>query len=188
MPDTYPWVGVYPPDVEVTYVNNWDPNLNPEHIEDWKRIAREILGDPKSWWEQYTAGAPLDKLVYEAAKKIEYWVSPYDDVDPHGIKYRYYYNTRYGAWKTLQLGRGNCCDHAHVMVALCRASGIAVRYRHEVTRFPSWGTCDHVCVEVGLPENVVDGKSQDVKWVRMDPTNPNSQCVRLKATYPNLPF
>ncbi|WP_456481643.1 hypothetical protein, partial [Methanopyrus sp.] len=59
VPDAYPWCGVYPPDIETTYVNNWDPNLNPEHIDDWKRIAREILGDPKSWWERYTAGTPL---------------------------------------------------------------------------------------------------------------------------------
>jgi transglutaminase-like putative cysteine protease len=187
-PTDYPWVGVYPPDIVAQYVDNWDAHLNPEHLDDWKRLSREILGPPSAWWERYRAGTPLDRLVYEAAQRIEYWVSPYDDVDPHGIKYRYYLNTRYGAWKTLQLGRGNCCDHAHLMIALCRAAGIPARYRVETTYFPHWGTGGHVCVEVALPEHIQNGKAQEVKWVRMDPTNPNSRCIHLRGTYANLPF
>ncbi|GEM_PF-3532753 len=192
-PDWYPWKDVYPEPIEQEYVDNWDKNLDPEHMSDWKRLVEEILGPPSKWWKMLEAGTPLGELVKEAAEDIEYWVSPYDNVDPHGIKYAHYCNTRYGAWKTLQLGYGNCCDHAHVMVALCRAAGIAVRYRHEVTYFPDYGTEDHVCVDVGIPTGVYLGKdghyhATGVKWVRMDPTNPYSKCVRLEGVYANLPF
>ena len=46
------------------------------------------------------------------------------------ITYKYYSNSEYGASKTLIKGIGNCCDMANLIVALCRASGIPVRYSH----------------------------------------------------------
>ena len=46
------------------------------------------------------------------------------------ISYRYYENSLYGASKTLSNGRGNCCDMANLIVALCRYSGIPARYSH----------------------------------------------------------
>ena len=46
------------------------------------------------------------------------------------ITYKYYENSLYGASKTLINGVGNCCDQANLIVALCRQSGIPVRYSH----------------------------------------------------------
>ena len=46
------------------------------------------------------------------------------------ISYKYYENSLYGASQTLSNGRGNCCDKANLIVALCRYSGIPARYSH----------------------------------------------------------
>ena len=46
------------------------------------------------------------------------------------ITYKYYSNSQNGASKTLVNGRGNCCDMANLIVAMCRYSGIPVRYSH----------------------------------------------------------
>ena len=46
------------------------------------------------------------------------------------ITYKYYENSLYRASKTLINGVGNCCDQANLIVALCRQSGIPVRYSH----------------------------------------------------------
>ena len=48
----------------------------------------------------------------------------------NGITYKYYENSQNGASKTLLNGRGNCCDKANLIVALCRYSGIHARYSH----------------------------------------------------------
>ena len=41
-----------------------------------------------------------------------------------------YYSTRYGAAGTLKRRSGNCCDNAHVMIAMARSVGIKARYAH----------------------------------------------------------
>lgn len=46
------------------------------------------------------------------------------------ITYSFYANTKYGAVGTLNAGKGNCVDHAHLVIALCRAAGIPARYVH----------------------------------------------------------
>lgn len=46
------------------------------------------------------------------------------------IRYEKYYNSQYGAAKTLKLGRGNCSDQTNLLVALCRAAKIPARYSH----------------------------------------------------------
>ena len=46
------------------------------------------------------------------------------------ISYTYYNNSGKGADKTLATKSGNCCDQANLVVALCRASGIPVKYAH----------------------------------------------------------
>jgi len=46
------------------------------------------------------------------------------------IAYSYYSNTKYGAVGTLNAGKANCVDHAHLVIALCRAAGIPARYVH----------------------------------------------------------
>ena len=46
------------------------------------------------------------------------------------IRYEDYSNTRKGAFKTLQDKAGNCCDQAHLLVALLRTAGIPTYYAH----------------------------------------------------------
>ena len=46
------------------------------------------------------------------------------------IAYENYANTRKGALRTLTEGKGNCCDQAHLLVALLRAATIPTYYCH----------------------------------------------------------
>ena len=46
------------------------------------------------------------------------------------IRYEKYNSSKYGAAKTLTLRRGNCSDQTNLLVALCRAAKIPVRYSH----------------------------------------------------------
>ena len=46
------------------------------------------------------------------------------------IAYEDYANTRKGALRTLTEGKGNCCDQAHLLVALLRAAKIPTYYCH----------------------------------------------------------
>ena len=48
----------------------------------------------------------------------------------NNISYKYYENSLYGASNTLANLRGNCCDMANLIIALCRYSGIPARYSH----------------------------------------------------------
>lgn len=48
----------------------------------------------------------------------------------YNIGYEKYYSTKYGAAKTLTLKKGNCSDQTNLLVALCRAAKIPVRYVH----------------------------------------------------------
>ncbi len=50
----------------------------------------------------------------------------------YGVSYERYSNSKYGAVKTLLLKKGNCCDQAHLLVALFRAAGILARYVHRI--------------------------------------------------------
>ena len=43
------------------------------------------------------------------------------------IRYERYANSKKGAAKTLLTRKGNCCDQAHLLVALWRAAGINAR-------------------------------------------------------------
>ena len=57
------------------------------------------------------------------ARNIYYFVR-------NNIKYEDYSNTRRGAYKTLIDGKGNCCDQAHLLVALLRTAQIPTYYAH----------------------------------------------------------
>ncbi|PKL67032.1 MAG: pseudomurein-binding protein, partial [Methanobacteriales archaeon HGW-Methanobacteriales-1] len=97
-----------------------------------------------------------------------------------------YYNTKYGAVKTLSYRKGNCVDHAHLMNALMRAVGIQSRYVHVSGKFTSGSTYGHVYSEV-----YVNGK-----WVKADASSSKNSLgvinswtlVKYKGTYASLPF
>lgn len=64
------------------------------------------------------------------------------------VVYDYYENTRHGAAATLTGGVGNCCDHAHALVALARAAGIPARYVHARATYPSGTVYGHVWADL----------------------------------------
>lgn len=105
------------------------------------------------------------------------------------LDYSYYYNSKYGASKTLKLKKGNCVDHSHLLVAMFRTAGFQARYVHGVCHFVKSGdTTGHVWTQVKI------GKT----WVCADATsygndlgrikNWNTKSYHLHARYASLPF
>ncbi|MCX7926554.1 MAG: hypothetical protein N2606_00210 [Candidatus Omnitrophica bacterium] len=88
---------------------------------------------------------------YEKAKAIYDWVN-------NNKGYAFYYNTSKGAEGMLNASSGNCCDLAHLLVALFRAAGLPARYKHNTACTFSSGTYGHV-----WPQVYVDGK-----WIDAD--------------------
>ena len=68
----------------------------------------------------------------------------------NNLAYSYYANSLRGASKTLRDKRGNCCDHANLIVAMCRAVKIPARYSHaQGCRFKLSGTYEgHVWAQI----------------------------------------
>ncbi|MBC7100013.1 MAG: pseudomurein-binding protein [Methanobacteriales archaeon] len=137
------------------------------------------VNDPsiRSLAAQLTAGLTSE---WDKAKAVFNWVRD-------KISYSFYYNTRYGAVGTLKYRTGNCCDHAHLVVALARAAGIPARYKHGICTFSS-GTYGHVWAEL-----YINGK-----WYSADATssrnslgvinNWNTATGKILGTYASLPF
>ena len=73
--------------------------------------------------KEFAKGFKSPMGVLETAKNIYYWVRD-------NIQYENYSNTRKGAYKTLKEKSGNCCDQAHLLVALLRADDIPTCYAH----------------------------------------------------------
>ena len=88
------------------------------------------------------------------------------------ITYRYYENSQYGASKTLINGVGNCCDQANLIVALCRESGIPVRYSHgqHCYFYVSQNYYGHVWAQILVGDT----------WYAADPTGPNNSLGVIK--------
>jgi transglutaminase-like putative cysteine protease len=130
----------------------------------------------KSMAKSITSGATS---YTSKATKIFNWVRDH-------LAYSFYYNTKYGAVKTLSYRKGNCVDHAHLMNALMRAVGIQSRYVHVSGKFTSGSTYGHVYSEV-----YVNGK-----WVKADASSSKNSLgvinswtlVKYKGTYASLPF
>jgi transglutaminase-like putative cysteine protease len=130
----------------------------------------------KSMAKSITKGATT---YTSKATKIFNWVRDH-------LAYSFYYNTKYGAVKTLQYRKGNCVDHAHLVNALMRAVGIQSRYVHVKGKFSSGNTYGHVYSEVYL----------NGKWVKADATSSrntlgvikNWSLIQLKGRYASLPF
>ena len=104
------------------------------------------------------------------------------------LSYSFYYNTKYGAVKTLSNKAGNCVDHSHLLVAMFRNAGLAARYVHGTCKFSSGSTYGHVWVQV-----LVNGK-----WTVADATssknslgkvnNWNTKSFTLNGIYKELSF
>ena len=128
---------------------------------------------------QLTSGK---STVWAKAEAIFNWVRDH-------IKYEYYANTKYKATGTLSNERGNCCDHANLIVALCRAADIPARYTHgKNCKFSSGLNTGHVWAQI-----YVDGV-----WYSADATssrnelgniqNWNTNSFTFNGQHVHLPF
>jgi transglutaminase-like putative cysteine protease len=119
--------------------------------------------------------------TYDKAVAIFNWVKD-------KLGYTFYYNSVYGAVGTLNRMTGNCCDTAHLLIALERAAGIPARYEHVKAQFSSGSWYGHVIAQVW-----VNGK-----WYNADATsysntfgvikNWNTSSATYYGTYATLPF
>ncbi|SFL24135.1 transglutaminase domain-containing protein [Methanobrevibacter olleyae] len=105
------------------------------------------------------------------------------------ISYEFYSNTKYKATGTLSKKKGNCCDHANLIVALCRAADIPARYSHaKGCTFTSGLVTGHVWAQI-----YVDGV-----WYSADATSSRNELGNIRnwktnsfnnlKQYDHLPF
>ena len=106
------------------------------------------------------------------------------------ISFERYNNTKYGAAKTLILRRGNSCDKTNLLVALCRAAKIPVRYSHGSCFFYKSETYDdnHVWGQI-LIGNVwyaadTTSRANELGFIK----NWNTQKFNHLRQYATLPF
>ena len=115
----------------------------------------------KSLANSLTAGKTT---VWAKAEAIFNWVRD-------NVKYEYYANTKYKATGTLSKKRGNCCDHANLIVALCRAADIPARFSHgENCKFSSGLNTGHVWAQI-----YVDGV-----WYSADATSSRNKLGNIQ--------
>ena len=115
----------------------------------------------KSLANSLTAGKTT---VWAKAEAIFNWVRD-------NVKYEYYANTKYKATGTLSKKRGNCCDHANLIVALCRAADIPARYTHgKNCKFSSGLNTGHVWAQI-----YVDGV-----WYSADATSSRNKLGNIQ--------
>jgi transglutaminase-like putative cysteine protease len=118
---------------------------------------------------------------YEKAVNIFNWVRD-------NLGYSFYYNTKYGAVKTLKAKVGNCVDHSHLLIALARAAGIPAQYAHGDCVFKSGNTYGHVWVQLYVND----------KWYSADATSSsntfgvinswNTATATIHGFYPEISF
>lgn len=97
---------------------NTETNIE-KYIKKTNRVSL-INGSIKRKAKELTSGC---KTTLQKAKAIFNFVRD-------NIKYEGYFSSRYGAAMTLLKKKGNCSDQTNLLVALCRASGIPVKYAH----------------------------------------------------------
>ena len=90
-------------------------------------LAHSLTKDTSS---QYTKGT-----------RIFNWVKT-------NVRYRFYYNTRYGATGALKYRVGNCADKTHLVVALARSAGLPARYVHAQAQFRSGHVYGHYWAQI----------------------------------------
>ena len=103
------------------------------------------------------------------------------------IAYSFYYDTKYGAVGTLNAGRGNCVDQAHLLVAMYRTAGLAARYEHGTCRF-SDGTYGHVWTQVLIGNTWVVGDPVSTRNSFGVVNNWNVYSYTHHGYYASLPF
>lgn len=127
-----------------------------------------------------------DSRIQAKAKELQGYERIYFYVkDEFG--YLFYNNTSRGAIGTYTDGEGNCCDLAHLLVAILRAAGFPTRYCHSSSVQFSSGRYGHVWCEV-----YAGGQ-----WIRLDASNngneigvnpADNQILSTVNRYKELPF
>ena len=103
------------------------------------------------------------------------------------LSYSYYYNTRYGALKTLKYKKGNCVDHSHLLVSMFRTAGFNARYVHGVCTFSSQ-RCGHVWTQVLIDKTWVCADAISYRNSLGKINNWNIKTYSLHNKYASLPF
>ena len=175
-------------------------SLNLEVINPSGQFKKALNQNTKRSVSKYLYGgghARITKAIRKLAKKItkkyktklEKAAAIFNYVRDN-LDYNYYANSRRGASKTLKMKAGNCCDHANLIVALCRASKIPARYGHaQGCRFTRSGDVEgHVWAQIYV------GK----RWYSADGTSYRNSLGHIENwdtrhyysvyTYKNIPF
>lgn len=137
------------------------------------------VNDPsiKSLASKLTSGLSSN---WDKAKAVFNWVRD-------NIKYSFYYNTKYGAVGTLESRTANCCDHAHLVVALARAAGLPARYKHGICTFSS-GTYGHVWSQIYIGGTWYDADATSIRNSLGVIKNWDTTTGTIIGTYASLPF
>ena len=143
--------------ISTRYENIANPYLSPCkscHVFDptLKKVAKSITKGKKD-------KAAADKILAYVQKRIVY---------------EGYSNTKYAAFKTWKLKKGNCVDSSHLTVALLRAAGIPARYGNKGV-YERFGHC---WPEVYV---TVKGKSQ---WLPGEATLIAGKVTKTSITAP----
>ena len=106
------------------------------------------------------------------------------------LDYEYYANSRKGASKTLKTKAGNCCDHANLIVALCRASKIPARYSHaQGCRFKKSGRLEgHVWAQIYVGGRWYSADGTSYKNSLGHVNNWDTKSYYRFHSYRNIPF
>ena len=116
-------------------------NLNDKYT---GRSAKEYLKATKNCQINNEAVKSLAKEITNGTKTKLQKATAIHDWVASNIRYDKYFNTKYGAVKTMNKRFGNCVDQTHLAIALYRASGIPARYVHGTCKFVSGNTVGHV--------------------------------------------
>ena len=104
------------------------------------------------------------------------------------LGYSYYYDTKYGATKTLKFKRGNCVDHSHLLVSMFRTAGFKARYVHGVCKFSDGESTGHVWAQVLIGKNWVCADATSYRNSLGKIANWNTKSYHIHAKYASLPF
>ena len=104
------------------------------------------------------------------------------------LDYAYYYNTKYGASKTLKYKRGNCADHSHLLVAMFRTAGFHARYVHGRCHFSDGDVTGHVWTQVKIGGKWVVADAVSYRNSLGKIKNWNTKSYHVHGKYASLPF
>ena len=131
----------------------------------------------KSVWQKALEITNPKKSEYQNAKAIFKWQDSHCD----WVNYR---DTHRGASGCLKQGGGNCCDNAHLFIAMCRSIGIKARYIHN--------TClSHVYSDIYLNGKwiIVDTGRHNASWGgHWNGGSSTSSSRSCQTYYDKLPF